>query len=359
MNSECTIENEPNKHKIKEMGPDVKSKKEDATRVDETKQEDATRVDETKQEDATRVDETKQEDATRVDETKQEDATRVDETKQEDATRVDETKQEYTVTDSSKTEYSYGSNSDYTLSVSKHTNCKRFSRCHKKNYDLWYRPIDPTLRAFLKDYYYSKRKAIFKMSCMPCLWNKSYMIHLGSCTLLKRRIFKKIRKSTLTNVIFANFSSYELEITVKTIATNINGFAIGLFGNNVTIDVSKTEPIPQIITIQPILYNYGLIRRVKEDPRILCYSSKKKIPKTKKHLIIPECLSASTAQIDPASRSYYLTVRIKHNNSANEYVALFEDLLHHSNCDVIFEDVHLDSKEIGARIKARIKQLTN
>ena len=70
-------------------------------------------------------------------------------------------------------------------------------------------------------------------------------------------------------------------------------------------------------------------------------------------------MSASTAQIDPASRSYYLTVRIKQIDTQNEYVTLFEDLLHHSNYDVIFEDVHLDRKEIGLRIKSRIDSLSS
>lgn len=280
------------------------------------------------------------------------------EAKKEDVTLVHESSKDSDSIEDSNEEDTYDSVSDYTLSISENKKkCTKYDKCYKKNYNLWYRPIDPTLRTFLKDYYHSKKKTMLRMSCIPCLCNRSPMIHLGACTLLKRRTLRKLRKTTLTNVIFANFSSYELEITVKTIATNINGCAIGLFGNNVTIDVSKTEPIPQSIIIQPILHNYGLIKRVTEDPRILHYTSKKKIPKTKKHLIIPECLSASTAQIDPASRSYYLTVRIKQNNTQNEYITLFEDLLHHSNYDVIFEDVHLDRREIGSRIKARIVEL--
>lgn len=221
----------------------------------------------------------------------------------------------------------------------------------------WYRPIDPTIYSFLKDYYHSRKRNRFRNSCMPCIFSNSPLTHLGSCTLLKRRMCKKLKYSTGTNVIFANFSSYELEITVKTIATNLNGCSIGLFGNNVTIDVSKTEPIPQTICIQPILYEYDLIKRVINDDRILNYSTKNKHPKSRKHLIIPECLSASTVQIDPASRSYYLTVKVKQKNGFFRDVILFEDLLHHSNYDVIFEDIHLDRDEIGEQIDKRISKL--
>jgi hypothetical protein len=91
----------------------------------------------------------------------------------------------------------------------------------------------------------------------------------------------------------------------------------------------------------------------------LDYSTTKKFPKSKKHLVIPECLSASTAQIDPASRSYYLTVKIKRKNYLFKDIVLFEDLLHHSNYDVIFEDIHLDGDEIGDRIEKRISTLEN
>tara|TARA_Y100000766_G_C18900524_1_gene603186 strand:- start:885 stop:1628 length:744 start_codon:yes stop_codon:yes gene_type:complete len=221
----------------------------------------------------------------------------------------------------------------------------------------WYRPIDPTIYRFLKDYYHSRKRNRFRNSCMPCIFPNSPLRHLGACTLLKRRMFKKLKYSSGTNVIFANFSSYELEITVKTIATNLNGCSIGLFGNNVTIDVSKTDPIPQTICIQPILYEYNLIKRVINDDRILKYSTKNKLPKSRKHLIIPKCLSASTAQIDPASRSYYLTVKVKQKNCFFKDSVLFEDLLYHSNYDVIFENIHLDSDEIGEQIDKRISKL--
>jgi len=36
---------------------------------------------------------------------------------------------------------------------------------------------------------------------------------------------------------------------------------------------------------------------------------------------------------------------------------LFEDLLYHSNYDVIFENIHLDSDEIGEQIDKRISKL--
>ena len=71
-----------------------------------------------------------------------------------------------------------------------------------------------------------------------------------------------MKNSTLTNVIFANFSSYELEITVKTIATNINGCGIGLFGNSVTIDVSKTDPIPQTKKLPKSFYINSMIKQL-------------------------------------------------------------------------------------------------
>ena len=66
---------------------------------------------------------------------------------------------------------------------------------------------------------------------------------------------------------------------------------------------------------------------------------------------------ASTAQIDPASSSYYLTVKVKNKNFLRKDEILFEDLLHHSNSDVIFEDIHLDEAEIGQKIEKRLEKL--
>jgi len=237
--------------------------------------------------------------------------------------------------------------------------CTKDMMSQISDYKQWYRPIDPTLYYFLKDYYHSFKRNRMRNKYIPCLFKNSSLTHLGTCTLLKRRKLKKMKNSSLTNVIFANFSSYELEITVKTIATNINGCGIGLFGNSVTIDVSKTDPIPQTISIEPTLYKYNLIKKVAKDPRILHYSSKDKIPKNKANLIIPECLSASTAQIDPASSSYYLTVKVKNKNFLRKDEILFEDLLHHSNSDVIFEDIHLDEAEIDKKIEKRLEKLSH
>ena len=79
------------------------------------------------------------------------------------------------------------------------------------DYLKWYRPIDPTLRSFLHDYYKKKKN----LNKTPCFCKGPTMRHLGGCTLLKRNKYSKMRETTLTNVIFANFTKYEIEINVK------------------------------------------------------------------------------------------------------------------------------------------------
>lgn len=182
------------------------------------------------------------------------------------------------------------------------------------------------------------------------------MRHLGGCTLLKRNKYSKMKETTLTNVIFANFSKYELEITVKSIATNISGCGIGLFGNSVTMDVTQSDKLPQTMIIKPTLHRSKLLKKVIDDERVLKFKTNDHHPKNLLNLMIPERLSASTLQIDPGTHSYYLTVRIR-ENSEDDWSILMTDILHHSCYDVIFENVHLNEKEMDNAMKSRINEL--
>ncbi|AET84944.1 hypothetical protein FK873_gp194 [Micromonas pusilla virus SP1] len=222
------------------------------------------------------------------------------------------------------------------------------------DYLKWYRPIDPTLRSFLHDYYKKKKN----LNKTPCFCKGPTMRHLGGCTLLKRNKYSKMRETTLTNVIFANFTKYEIEITVKSIATNVSGCGIGIFGNTVTMDVTQSDKLPQTMVIRPALHRYNLIKKVTNDIRVLNFKTNYQHPKNLLNLMIPERLSTSTLQIDPGTHSYYLTVRLR-SNVNDEWKILMTDILHHSCYDVIFENVHLNENEMDNVMKERIKELKN
>lgn len=217
----------------------------------------------------------------------------------------------------------------------------------------WYNPVDPILQEFLREFHYTNNESRRRFMWLSCIYDTPRQTELGSCTLLKRTRRSKRLNSTMTNVTFINFTRRELTITVSTIATNISGCGIGVMGNSVTMDVTKTTPKSQTITIKPVLHEHNLVKRIK-DKRILNHFTKRSIKHTtnKMHLIIPKCLSASTAQIDPCSFTYYLTVSVKgKNGKQNE---LMTDILHHSNCDVIFNDENIDQDNLSKSITKHI-----
>ena len=247
------------------------------------------------------------------------------------------------------------------------------------NLPSWYKPIDPTLQEFLKQYHVStessgtvgdddatgKRKKHHKLprvlrrkyaNLCPC-YDIPYQTHLGSCTLLKRTLGSKMKYSTSTNVIFVNFSRYNLKLSVTTIATSINGFSLGVMGNSIELDVNKTEPQTQSIILKPILFKHGFVGNVRDDERILKHFSRRSIKASsnKAYLVIPKCLASSTVQIDPCSRAYYLTIDVV-DDKGNVERTLMKDILHRSCYDVIFNDENID-KDFNVIIYRQLKDI--
>jgi len=54
---------------------------------------------------------------------------------------------------------------------------------------------------------------------------------------------------------------------------------------------------------------------------------------------VSACLRASSALIDPCTYTYYLTVYTI--NEHNKEEPIMEEILHHSNCDIVFKDKHV------------------
>ena len=242
----------------------------------------------------------------------------------------------------------------------------------------WYKPIDPTLQEFLKQYHASSEtggisgkngnKKRRKNRCassrflrfvtrMIPFYDIPYQIDLGSCTLLKRTRGSKMKYSSRNNVIFVNFSRYYLRISVKTIATNINGVGLSVFGNGVELDVSKTDPETQTYTIPPILYKHDYIKNVRDDSRVLRHFSRNSINSTTnlQYLVLPKCLAASTVQLDPYSSAYYLTVEIVDEND-NVKRVLMRDILHHTCWDLIFDDENIN-KDFNKMIHENLQDI--
>ena len=208
----------------------------------------------------------------------------------------------------------------------------------------WYKPIDPVLQEFLKEYHNTSTKMTRRKytNMFPCIYSTPYRTELGSCTLLKRTLRSKLRYSNPTTVTFVNFSKYELDITATSIATTMKGCGIGIMGNSITMDVNKTEPKEQVIKLKPVLYKENLVSRVRDDERVTNHFTKKSIKQksNKMFLIIPKCLAASTALIDPCTHSYYLTVKVCHPQKKCKPIMV--DLIHSSGYDVIFNDENID-----------------
>ena len=230
-----------------------------------------------------------------------------------------------------------------------------FFSSEKIKLPTWYKPIDPVLQEFLKEYHQTSTKMTRSKyaNMFPCVYDTPYMTDLGSCTLLKRTRRSKVKYSTPTTVTFVNFSKYELEITVTSIATTIKGCGVGIMGNNITIDVSKTEPREQTIKLQPILHNENLVERVRDDHRVLNFFRKSSVKSdtNKMNLIIPKCLASSTALIDPYSYTYYLTVKVNDPTNKKYNKPLMYNLAHSSSSDVIFNNENIDQDFNGNIIK--------
>ena len=191
-------------------------------------------------------------------------------------------------------------------------------------------PIDPVLHEFLKQYHKKSTKVTRRKytNLFPCIYDIPYITKLGTCTLLKRTRISKMKYSTPTMVIFMNFSKYELDITVASIGTTVQGCGVGIMGNNITMDISKTEPRDQMFKLEPVLHNKKLVDKVKDPVEGFGEA-------------VSSCIAASAALVDPYSHAYYLTVKVNAGDKRGEKL-LMKNFIHSSSCDVIFNDDNID-----------------
>ena len=202
-------------------------------------------------------------------------------------------------------------------------------------------PIDPVLHEFLKQYHKKSTKVTRRKytNLFPCIYDIPYITELGTCTLLKRTRISKMKYSTPTMVIFMNFSKYELDITVASIGTTVQGCGVGIMGNNITMDISKTEPRDQMFKLEPVLHNKKLVDKVK-DPYAE-YTVHADGFWDEEGANLPRCIAASAALVDPYSHAYYLTVKVNAGDKRGEKL-LMKNFIHSSSCDVIFNDDNID-----------------
>ena len=201
--------------------------------------------------------------------------------------------------------------------------------------------IDPVLHEFLKQYHKQSTKVTRRKytNLFPCIYDIPYITKLGTCTLLKRTRISKMKYSTPTMVIFMNFSKYELDITVASIGTTVQGCGVGIMGNNITMDISKTEPRDQMFKLEPVLHNKKLVDKVK-DPYAE-YTVHADGFLDEEGVNLSRGIAASAALVDPYSHAYYLTVKVNAGDKRGEKL-LMKNFIHSSSCDVIFNDDNIN-----------------
>ena len=64
-------------------------------------------------------------------------------------------------------------NSNISTRPSSKSHCTKDMISKISDYKQWYRPIDPTLYAFLKDYYHSFKRNRMRNKYMPCFFRNS------------------------------------------------------------------------------------------------------------------------------------------------------------------------------------------
>jgi len=143
-------------------------------------------------------------------------------------------------------------------------------------------------------------------------------------------------------------SSKIIQVTVEGRCTQVTGCGIGFMGNNVGMSVDPSENKKQIFTISPKLKENNFIKKFRGKrwyPKLL-YNSEDDSTEEK----ISTCLASSSALIDPCTYTYYCSARIVDKNG-KLVRNLFSEILHHSNCDVLFKDKHIDTETIDSWIR--------
>ena len=207
---------------------------------------------------------------------------------------------------------------------------------------------EPHLQEFLKEYYAAEFPYFsFKNGCLGIIPRFPKLIRLGKCNLIRRSIKSKIKHVTPTSILFVNMSDRRLKVIVEGRCSKLTGCGIGAMGSSINMSVDPSENKKQKCVIEPRIYDNNFISKFRKKRWFHRLMFNDDYETSKKTAV---CLSASSALIDPCTYTYYLTVYTLHGNG-KEDKPLMEEILHHSNCDVIFRDKHVNPDGLEKWIK--------
>ena len=207
---------------------------------------------------------------------------------------------------------------------------------------------EPHLQEFLKEYYAAEFPYFsFKNGCLGIIPRFPKLIRLGKCNLIRRSIKSKIKHVTPTSILFVNMSNRKLKVVVEGRCSKLTGCGIGAMGSSINMSVDPSENKKQKCVIEPRIYDNNFISKFRKKRWFHRLMFNDDYETSKKTAV---CLSASSALIDPCTYTYYLTVYTLHSNG-KEDKPLMEEILHHSNCDVIFRDKHVNPDGLEKWIK--------
>ena len=207
---------------------------------------------------------------------------------------------------------------------------------------------EPHLQEFLKEYYAAEFPYFsFKYGCLGIIPRFPKLIRLGKCNLIRRSIKSKIKHVTPTSILFVNMSNRRLKVVVEGRCSKLTGCGIGAMGSSINMSVDPSENKKQKCVIEPRIHDNNFISKFRKKRWFHRLMFNDDYETSKKTAV---CLSASSALIDPCTYTYYLTVYTLHGNG-KEDKPLMEEILHHSNCDVIFRDKHVNPDGLEKWIK--------
>ena len=207
---------------------------------------------------------------------------------------------------------------------------------------------EPHLQEFLKEYYAAEFPYFsFKNGCLGIIPRFPKLIRLGKCNLIRRSIKSKIKHVTPTSILFVNMSNRRIKVVVEGRCSKLTGCGIGAMGSSINMSVDPSENKTQKCVIEPRIYDNNFISKFRKKRWFHRLMFNDDYETSKKTAV---CLSASSALIDPCTYTYYLTVYTLHSNG-KEDKPLMEEILHHSNCDVIFRDKHVNPDGLEKWIK--------
>ena len=207
---------------------------------------------------------------------------------------------------------------------------------------------EPHLHEFLKEYYAAEFPYFsFKNGCLGIIPRFPKLIRLGKCNLIRRSIKSKMKHTTPTSILFVNMSKRKLKVIVEGRCSKLTGCGIGAMGSSINMSVDPSENKKQKCVIEPRIHDNNFISKFRKKRWFHRLMFNDDYETSKKTAV---CLSASSALIDPCTYTYYLTVYTLHGNG-KEDKPLMEEILHHSNCDVIFRDKHVNPDGLEKWIK--------